>query len=151
MSRISPHFARCRASVDRRDKGAQDKRSEQCWELERNTVAQLKKLCSEHGVNKAGTKTELVARLCDAMFMAESEVDEDEDDADDGDAYEEVEEEHKEEHEKAELKKEHEKADEEAKRRGMKKALAKRQQSDDTATRTTQTTSPRPRSRLLSR
>ena len=36
-------------------------------ELNAQTVAQLKALCGQHGVSKTGVKSELVARLCDAL------------------------------------------------------------------------------------
>ena len=36
-------------------------------ELSAQTVAQLKALCGQHGLSKTGVKSELVARLCDAL------------------------------------------------------------------------------------
>ncbi len=36
-------------------------------ELGAHTVAQLRALCAQRGLRKAGAKAELVARLCDAL------------------------------------------------------------------------------------
>ena len=44
------------------------------WEIgaiRAHTVAQLKVLCAQHGLRKTGTKAELVARLSDALCVAE--------------------------------------------------------------------------------
>ena len=47
------------------------RRAAKTAELRAQTVPQLRALCAEHGLHKAGVKAALVARLCDALCSAE--------------------------------------------------------------------------------
>ena len=47
------------------------RRAAKTAELRAHTVPQLRALCAEHGLHKAGVKAALVARLCDALCSAE--------------------------------------------------------------------------------
>ena len=47
------------------------RRAAKTAELRAQTVPQLRALCAEHGLHKAGVKAALVARLCDTLCSAE--------------------------------------------------------------------------------